>query len=920
MSQTFNISVPKLKQQQLVDAASNVAMAEAIPYFTQHRWWWINGNEMIFDAETGNLWQGKPNLTEQTLNNGKRFAVDLRLGGINSWMLPTQGQVKVIVENGFPLRSGSYKKILESSLILINDGAMWLDQDYPTKVARDAMVVTTLALFTAKPTAHRTLEEFAKRNWTIKPHDQDNQALKNFLGQYNLIKAAEHKQYTQFNATQLQALWQNIDYISARLPKLDNLRFSEINQGLWEFFDDKKSQRLSVTVDSPLYGRNPVLDIQEGNVAIDFGTSSTVVALKRNGRDELLRIGLKDFNEAPKPEHYENPTVLEMVDFQNFLIDWTSEAYRPLVCWDEVRCSHEARATLRNNDSNPQKIGSILLRLKQWALRDNENYKVKFTDQYNCVHELASLAERNPVKGQALTVDKNYPFDPIELYAWFLGLTINWRQRGIFLHYYMTFPVAYPTEVKNKILASFRRGLQRSLPASLVNDAKFAEFSVEERASEPAAFAAAALEALEIAPVDGGVAYAVFDFGGGTTDFDYGFYRLPTNAEVNEGWEHVLEHFGSSGDRYLGGENLLENLAYLVFCANVDVCRKHDIAFTQPLDALSFAGSELLITNTQAAYTNTNMMMSKLRPLWEKGVKNQDASGTTKVKLVNRQGVLVECDFKIKEQELIVWLEARIQKGLHNFFIGLKQAFTGHGQKNNDEATASIKDKFSQRHQKNQSNHTTNLPKEIHILLAGNSSRSPIVLGLLGRLEDDVSKKLYERTKKGLADIFGDSLPDLEIHLPLNTDDKNPYKPTAKTGVALGLLRLCPGESLYVINHAKSQSDDSPFHFYVGSIKLNKFSPALQRGSAYNQWIELGPIRDRIAYLVYTTTPRASLGTMPRGDSELIEKKLSFAGDTTGHKVFARAISPHEVEICTAASLAETSAKVLNNVQKHKLG
>ena len=42
MSQTFNISVPKLKQQQLVDAASNVAMAEAIPYFTQHRWWWIN--------------------------------------------------------------------------------------------------------------------------------------------------------------------------------------------------------------------------------------------------------------------------------------------------------------------------------------------------------------------------------------------------------------------------------------------------------------------------------------------------------------------------------------------------------------------------------------------------------------------------------------------------------------------------------------------------------------------------------------------------------------------------------------------------------------------------------------------------------------------------------------------------------------
>jgi hypothetical protein len=507
MTQTFNIPVPKLKQQQLVDAASDVAMAEAAKYFTQHCWWWINGDEMIFDAETGKLWQGKLDLsvnynyTEQTVANTN--AKKLKLGGLTDWRVPTKEELLAVAtaSNKFPLRQGVIYRISDYSTFLIDSMAVNLDYRPPNHgIWNDAKLLPVCKLFSTKPDAYDAIEEFAKRNWTIKPHGQDNQAAKDFLVQYNLIKAAENKQYTQLDANALQQLWQNIDYISARLPKLDNLRFSEINQGLWEFFDDKKSQRLTVAVDSPLYGRNPVLDIQEGNVAIDFGTSSTVVALKRNGRDELLRIGLKDFNEAPKPEHYENPTVLEMVDFQNFLIDWTSEAYRPLVSWDDVRCSHEARATLRNNDTNPKTIGSILLRLKQWALRDSENYKVKFTDQKNCVHELASLAERNPVKSQALTVDKNYPFDPIELYAWFLGLTINWRQRGIFLHYYMTFPVAYPTEVKNKILASFRRGLQRSLPASLVNDAKFADFSVEERASEPAAFAAAALETLEYCP------------------------------------------------------------------------------------------------------------------------------------------------------------------------------------------------------------------------------------------------------------------------------------------------------------------------------------------------------------------------------------------------------------------------------------
>ena len=197
------------------------------------------------------------------------------------------------------------------------------------------------------------------------------------------------------------------------------------------------------------------------------------------------------------------------------------------------------------------------------------------------------------------------------------------------------------------------------------------------------------------------------------------------------------------------------------------------------------------------------------------------------------------------------------------------------------------------------------------------------MLGLLGCAEldgDEHSKKLNERTQKDLKDIFGESLPNFVIHEPLDADGKNPYKPTAKTGVALGLLRLCPGESLKAINHAKSDNDDSPFHFFVGAIKLNKFVPALKRGCVYNQWVEVGPIRDRIAYLVYTTTPKASLGTMPRGDSELIEKKLSFAGDTTGHKVFARAISPNEVEICTGVSLTDISAKeVLNNLQTHKL-
>ena len=76
--------------------------------------------------------------------------------------------------------------------------------------------------------------------------------------------------------------------------------------------------------------------------------------------------------------------------------------------------------------------------------------------------ELAPHTERNPVRGQPLTVSADDAFDPIELYAWYLGMAINWRGRGLFLKYYLSFPVKYPSEVKQRILASFRRGLQRS--------------------------------------------------------------------------------------------------------------------------------------------------------------------------------------------------------------------------------------------------------------------------------------------------------------------------------------------------------------------------------------------------------------------------------------------------------------------------
>jgi hypothetical protein len=629
-------------------------------------------------------------------------------------------------------------------------------------------------------------------------------------------------------------------------------------------------------------------------VAIDFGTSSTVVAYEKNGVGQLLRIGVTDFWEKPKPAHYENPTVLEFVDFAAMLNPWRSEAYRPSVAWDDVRCSHEALHNFRNNDTKPEVVASVLTKIKQWALREGDGTRVRLTDRKEgkrIEHELAPLTLRQPVKGRALEVNESDPFDPVELYAWFLGLTINWRRRGIFLRYFMTFPVDYPREVKEKILASFRRGLQRSLPATLVTQPVFGQFKVEERASEPAAYAAIALQCIGIEPTPEGVAYAVFDFGGGTTDFDFGYYRQPTDTEERAGVERVFEHFGNGGDKYLGGENLLEHLAYLTLRHNLEVCRTKKIAFTKPLDALDFNGSEMFLERTQTAATNALMLVSRLRSFWETG-EETNKTGVEKINLIDRDGKPVPCEFNVPYSELKAFLQNRIEQGVHNFFTALKKAF---GEK---------------------------LPTQVQVLLAGNASRAAIVRGLFGLLPDDHElASLKDRTTAFMSTLFEGNCPEFTAHAPLAADDNDINRPTGKTGVALGLLELCPGSATRVINHAvQNVTGDAPFQHYVGRIRQKKFHVSLHQGGAYQQWVELGPVSDdRVFKLFHSQAALALSGSMVPGDPALILKTLDFAGDTSDHQTFARPIKPHEIEVCTATSLEAAERGEIDNLRVLKL-
>ena len=193
----------------------------------------------------------------------------------------------------------------------------------------------------------------------------------------------------------------------------------------------------------------------------------------------------------------------------------------------------------------------------------------------------------------------------------------------------------------------------------------------------------------------------------------------------------------------------------------------------------------------------------------------------------------------------------------------------------------------------------------IHILLAGNSSRSNIVLGYLGCLEDKEAQELNDFFTEQLQLIF-DEIPKLEVHKPLDTDINNPYAPTAKTGVALGLLKVAGGEGLKVINHVSKANTDSPFQFFIGGFRRDILNVSIHRGHKYGEWVELGKPRNGIFIMGYTQSPTASVeGSIVRGSAGVFEKKLNLSGDMTNQRVFSQIVAPNKVEVCTAENLED---------------
>ncbi len=572
-------------------------------------------------------------------------------------------------------------------------------------------------------------------------------------------------------------------------------------------FDNLPKEKIGEEeVERNFYVRSSLKDLKrDGFVAIDFGTKSTTASfIGEGGRYCLLSIG--GDVDAEDLKKYENPTIVEFRNKEKFLKDYNALSHRPFTEKQDMEVAYEAQKYFTSAQGND--LYRFFSKLKQWAGADEkQNFRDLFED-----FSLESFAHCTD-------------FNPIEIYAYYIGRCINNMHNGVFLKYFLSYPIKYEKHQAEKIRESFEKGLKKSLPRHVFDDEKTAKnFKVELRASEPCAYAISALKSYgfdKSAKLDKPVYYGVFDFGGGTTDFDFGKWEKSANPK----FAYKMTHFSSGGDKYLGGENLLELLAFEAYGQNFQTLKEKGIVIAKPnYDGIDEQRFGSFIQKSREARLNLQTIASNLRPFLE----NLDADiieaieeneefeiegfeKGSKITLFDRNGKdIPEIELKIDYKELLNLLKSKIDDGVKNFFAGFSKVMA---ENIDDECRA------------------------FHIFLGGNASKSMLVKQAFENAKEKELKAYKQMASKDdftfiLYDPLGTEASDKQI-LELTGEDAlkawgGHVKPTCKTGVAFGLL-----ESRNKPNGIEMPSIDANpvFKYDLGVEKEGNFHIKISRDS-----------------------------------------------------------------------------------------
>ena len=665
------------------------------------------------------------------------------------------------------------------------------------------------------------------------------------------------------------------------------------DKGLWDLYltDDTKNILSFRLTKEKWEARNPIQeDILDNYVAIDFGTSSTVVAYRnRVGKKVLIMLGATNATTIKDKNIFENPTLLKINDFKELQKNFNSTYHRPLTFWKDAIASHSVKEDIDKDLIVAKELNQILANLKIW-LNTNDNFTIRGEDVNGNEFEIIYDYEKNSFN----------TFDPIEYYAYLLGLLINNQsiktsinEYAIFTRYFLSFPVKYSSKSKERLLNSFKKGLERSIPESVFNEKKNFKIKVSIDYTEPIAYAAGLLAQEKLLDeLQQAINFAVIDFGGGTVDFAFGKYDNITEKFQDANKDYQIDLMNVWGNAYLGGENILMNICYEVFTIdeNFEICLEQEIPIFIPENIITpRLGCERIKDNSKYGKANTLTLMNIIKKYIHNNLADEfilndvgigifyDMKGRLFSEKLNDKKNIPK--LKLEKELLREAYFKYVFKVMKEFFI---QTYVSFKERNND---------------------------DVYILLAGNVFNSEVVKDFIKVLINKVNNNNSYSLKSGISSYiinyiekqdlyFLDNLKSkMKLILIYPTESKHQekdYPLTLKTGTAIGLLELVDGRT-HIVNRLQNKTN---FNFYVGKFARNKFEDIIKPYSEYDKWYNFGKIahKTKSFRLVYADTAEVEIKQFNQyHDKENFYEKIIEFDEIYGEYLFVRIKSNDEI-------------------------
>lgn len=585
--------------------------------------------------------------------------------------------------------------------------------------------------------------------------------------------------------------------------------------------------------------RDPKLDTLKEWVSIDLGAHSTVVALRSDrSSPELVRLGATT---APVVSaDYENPTELHFDQLAKTLKAWRDRVILPMTRWGEVTVAHASRALRkRSAEDAPSVAASTLTNLP--LIRERVELKDKLPLRGRGDPETQEVLKKPapPIIDEE-GIGAHDPFDPIEMYAYYIGLHVNHRTRGIHTRYLVAMPAGWSADRRKSALVAVRRGIFRSLPAGMLEYHDLEGLAVLDAGPATIPFVAHAFRAFAIAPKPDPVPFCAIDAGASETGITFGLFRNAKLDEASEGFERMIEYLEPTSIPWLGGERMLHRLAYRVYCAGMSQAISSRVPFDRPVDEAPAPALEHLLSAMPWARANAELLKDAIRPLLEGG----DTRVPKSVRLASAEGEPVDFMLDIDRESVSSAIDKWYSDGVRIICSGLEKAL---------EKIGRGPDPYD----------------GLRVMLGGRMSMHPLFF-----------------------DKLTSSLPkNVKIHRFIEPDRLNLGAPTVKTACALGALAM----RFERIGAALRAEKRDAFRYRVGRNRHGQLADVLDPTVEYDVWREMGACTKPNVEILHMKAEDD--GEVAADDPRVEMAVCKLGAGAVGQRVYLRAVGPSKVEV-----------------------